>query len=76
MLVSCSFCHKADLNRIFGDITAETKRLVLNTIRQIINKSDPMELCLQEAASMYNLWTACQESKGSLAQKGSTCIFS
>ena len=78
MLVSCSFCRKADLNRQFGDIAAETKRLVLSTIRQILNKSDQMALCVQETAWMYNLWTAClnQESKGSLTQMISTCIFS
>ena len=33
-----------------------------------------MELCLQEAASMYNLWTACQESEGSLMRMISICV--
>lgn len=76
LIFFCSFCPKADLNRQFGDITAETKCLVLSTIRHIVNKSDPMALCLQETASMYNLWTACQESNGNLTQMMSTCIFS
>ena len=76
MLIFLFFLFKADLNRQFGEITAETKRLVLSTIRQIVNKSDPMAVCLQETASMYNMWTACQGSKGSLTQMISTCTFS
>lgn len=53
------FFLQADLNRQFGDITNETKHLVLAIVGEILVKSDQMALCLQETSLIYKLWTAC-----------------